>query len=52
MGGYFLEEDVGLFDPSFFNLSSDVVAVGCGQNKLPLIGLVQSLTISRPWTRR
>ncbi|KAI0543352.1 reducing type I polyketide synthase [Xylaria curta] len=25
-GGYFLEEDVGLFDPSFFNLSSEVAA--------------------------
>ncbi|KAI3316791.1 reducing type I polyketide synthase [Xylariaceae sp. AK1471] len=25
-GGYFLEEDVGLFDPSFFNFSSDVAA--------------------------
>ncbi|KAI1744483.1 reducing type I polyketide synthase [Xylaria scruposa] len=25
-GGYFLEEDVGLFDPSFFNLSSEAAA--------------------------
>lgn len=26
-GGYFLDEDVGLFDPSFFNFSAEVAAV-------------------------
>lgn len=26
-GGYFLQEDVGLFDPAFFGLSTDMAAV-------------------------
>lgn len=26
-GGYFLQEDVGLFDPAFFGLSADMTAV-------------------------
>lgn len=26
-GGYFLQDDVGLFDPSFFGLSADMAAV-------------------------
>jgi len=27
-GGYFLGEDIALFDPSFFNFTADTAAVG------------------------
>ncbi|KAI8623341.1 reducing type I polyketide synthase [Xylariaceae sp. FL1651] len=42
-GGYFLEEDVGLFDPSFFNFTSDAAAAMDPQIRLLLELTFESL---------
>lgn len=49
MGGYFLSEDVSLFDAAFFNLSGDVASV----SPIPLKAVPNRrprLTRLRPWT--
>ncbi|GAW16135.1 hypothetical protein ANO14919_055580 [Xylariales sp. No.14919] len=42
-GGYFLEEDIGLFDPSFFNFSADVAAAMDPQIRMMLELTFESL---------